>query len=231
MTERPAVPAALDAQLTDGSTGPEERRVRRDHRPHHGTEVRRGRFGRRRRDPLPARAELQDPEVHGGDRLVAAIPSVPGGEEPAFAERGLLRPDHVGQGDPDFELLSVPQIAVVDLVAVGGDDRGIASLVQRVHHLAGRVAAGTGHRALAVHGPDLDHRRGRDQLTVHRGGSVLRVGIDRVVVADRFDPVLDDRQVHRVAGLAAAALAGGGYPFSRCADRVGHRLTSVCSAL
>src|ERR1700722_4332191 len=120
MAQRAAVLAALDPQFTLRRPVPEKGCVRRDHRPHYragaGT-------GCRRHRPLPlfagrGRPELEYPEIHRGDRLAGAVPGVPGGEEPAFAECGAFGSGQVGEADPERELLAVPQIAVVDLIAV-----------------------------------------------------------------------------------------------------------------
>ncbi len=190
--------------------------------------VGRGRIGRRRigrgqrgRGQF-GRAELEQAEHHRRDRLGAHVPGAPGGDEPAFAERGPLRPGHPFQAGAHRELLAGAQVPVVLLLAVGGDDRGETGLVEYRRHQVQRIAglaARAVRRVQAAHGPDLCHRRRRDEAAVRRLGRELRVGVDRAGVADRLSPVADHRQVHRVAGQAGAALAGGGDPRGGRPDR------------
>ena len=75
-------------------------------------------------------AEFEDAEVHGGYRLVAGEPGAAGGDEPPFAERGALGAGDVEEGGPDGQVLADLQVAVVGLVAVGRDHRGVAGFVQ-----------------------------------------------------------------------------------------------------
>ena len=46
---------------------------------------------------LGGRAELEDPEIHLRDYLVAHAPGVAGGEEPALTQAGVLRAGDVGE--------------------------------------------------------------------------------------------------------------------------------------
>ena len=211
MPQRAAPAAALDPQLVPGGAVPEERGVRGDHRAQH----------------LPGafwccRLELQHPEPHRRDGLVAGVPGTPGGDEPAFAERGLLRPGHPLQAGADRELLAGAQVPVVLLLAVGGHYRGEPGVVEHGGHQAQRVTGVTAsvrHRPQPAHGPDLDHRGRGDQLAVHRGGGRPGVGVDRVDVAHGLGPVPDHGQVHRVGGRSRRALPGRGDPLGGLPDR------------
>jgi hypothetical protein len=190
VAQRPALPAPLDPQFPGRGPGPEERGVRRYLRPHH-----RGCSGRDR--PF-LRAELEDPEVHGRHRLIPRVPGGAGGHEPALTERGPLGAGDVNQAGPHPHLLTVPQVAVVDLVAVGSDDRGVPGLVERQGHRAERVVVSAA-APQPRHRPDLNHGRRSHQRPVDGGGRESRVGVHRAAVADRLDPVADHREVHRVA--------------------------------
>ena len=83
----------------------------------------------------------------------------------ALAERGPLGADHVGQFGGDADLLAGPQVAVVGLLAVGGDHADIACVVEQFEDLAQRIVVGT-DAAQAHHRPHLDHRRRRDDAGV-----------------------------------------------------------------
>ena len=231
MAQRAARPAALDAQLADGSALPEELRVRRVRRPHDKSGGFRGVVPPGKR--IQVRAELQHPPVHRRHRLVAGVPDVPGRNEPALAEGRPLGAGHVGQLGSQREQLAVPQIAVVGLIAVRGHHGGEPGRVERGHHLAQRVGSAVTRRGLQPrHGPDLDHCRRRDQSAVRGSGRVTGVGVQRAGVADRVSPVADRRHVHRIPRQPRGALALGsdrasGCPY-RLADRVLPRVPPLC---
>src|SRR5262245_15211959 len=100
----------------------------------------------------------------------------------------------------------MPQVPVEDVVGVRCDYAGVASLVQQPHHLAGRVTCPT-RLARSDHGPHLRHHRRCHQAAVDRRPGECRICVDGIGVADRLEPVQDDRQVHRIPGEPAAALA------------------------
>ena len=211
VAQRPALPAPLDPQFPGRGPGPEERGVRRHLRPHD-----QGRGGGR----PGLRAELEDPEVHGRHRLIPRVPGGTRGHEPALTQRGPLGAGDVEQAGPHADLLTMPQVAVVDLVAVGGHDGGVAGLIERQRHRAERVVIAAAAAVQARHRPDLDHGGRGHEGPVPGGGRGRRVGVHRAGVADGLDPVADHRQVHRVAAGAGAALARGGDPPGAAADRV-----------
>ena len=88
---------------------------------------------------LGGRAELEDPEIHLRDYLVAHAPGVAGGEEPALTQAGVLRAGDVGEFAAERDLLAHPGVAVVDGVAVGGHHRRVAGGVEQFGHPAERV--------------------------------------------------------------------------------------------
>jgi len=114
------------------------------------------------------------------------------------------------------------QGAVVVLVAVGGDDRGEALVVEQDHHLLVRPAPlrgalgpsllGQQRRAQAAHDPGLQHRRGSDDPGEPRRACRVLVHVDRVEIVHRLDPVADHRLVHRIGSdhLVARRLADEG---------------------
>jgi hypothetical protein len=218
VAQRTAVAAALDPQLADGRAVPEECGIGGDHRPHSRAEGRARRQVVGPRDWLACRrAELQDPEVHRRDGLIADVPGTAGRDEPALAKRRPLRAGHIHEASADRQLLAVPHIPVINLIAVGRDDRGVPGVIEYLGHLAKGIT-GVADAVQPWHRPDLDHRRRRDQPAVHRLGGRRGYGIDRVGVPDRFHPVPDHRQVHRVTRLAWAALTSHSGPFGHCAD-------------
>src|SRR5579864_1850875 len=159
VTQRAAVRAPLYAQLAGPGAGPEEGCVWCDLRAHDGPGPGPG-PGQRRRWVWVRGAEFQDAEVHGGDGFVGGEPGAAGGDEPAFAQGGALGAGDVEEAGADGQVLAELEVAVVGLVAVGGDDRGVAGLVQDAGHLAERVVVAS-DAVQAGHGPDLDHRGGR----------------------------------------------------------------------
>ena len=198
-----AVGRCLDAQFVRLDAVPEELGVPRGGRPHHGVGVQI--VGHRRLIGI-ARPELHDAPVHFGDILVADLPDDVLVDEIAFAQRGLLRPDHVGQFGADADLFAGAQVAVVGLLAVGRDDADIACLVEQFDDARQRVVVGA-NSAQPQHRPDLDHRRRRDDAGMAGGPGRGLVDVDRVAVADGLHPVVDHRLVHRIAAdprLAAA---------------------------
>ena len=174
---------------------PEELGVPRRRRPHHrvGVQI----VGHSRLIGI-ARPELHDAPVHFGDILVADLPDDVLVDEIALAQRGLLRPDHVGEFGADADLFARAQIAVIGLLAVGGDHTDIAGLVEQFDDPGQRVVVGA-NSAQPHHRPHLDHRRRRDDAGMAGGPGRGLVDVDRVAVADRLHPVVDHRLVHRIA--------------------------------
>ena len=193
----------LDPQFVRLDAVPEELGVARGGRPHHGVGVQI--VGHRRLIGI-ARPELHDAPVHFGDILVTDLPDDVLVDEIAFAQRGLLRPDHVGELGADADLFAGAQVPVVGLLAVGRDDADIAGLVEQFDDPGQRVVVGA-NPAQPQHRPDLDHRRRRDDAGMAGGPGRGLVDVDRVAVADGLHPVVDHRLVHRIAAdprLAAA---------------------------
>ena len=114
-------------------------------------------------------------------------------------------PGHVAQAGPHAQLLAVPQVAVVRLLAVGRDDRGVPGLVEhgdiRPQRIVGRPRRAGAARASSRPGSS---RAVRPAPPCTDAAASSGVGVDRVRVADGLDPVADHRQVHRVAGRPAA---------------------------
>ena len=142
VAQRAAAAAALDAQLVAGGALPEEGGVRRDHRPQHVAAAApprgrgSGRFRRRRggrnfriRNIIDATASVPTYQVL---RVVTNQPS------PSAVRFG---PGHPLQAGAHRDLLAGAQIAVVLLLAVGGDDGGEPGFVQR-----GRTSGPAGRR-------------------------------------------------------------------------------------
>jgi len=211
--------ALLDTQLVRGDTVPKELGVPRGSGPQHRRriEVRRRRIigGRR------GRRELEDAEHHLRNNLTCAVffgyfPDVTGGVEPPLPQRGFLRTHHVLEHRLDGDLLPRFQVAVIGLVAVGGDHGGETGRVEDVAHRAAGIVVVADLRMQPAHRPDLRHRGRRDDARVARGNRGVGVDVDGIAVTDGLDPVVDHRLVHRVApgsGLAGSRrsdLLGGG---------------------
>src|SRR5690606_11413470 len=124
------------------------------------------------------------------------------------------------EGGFDRHLLAVTQVAVVDLVAVGGDHRGVPGVVEDLRHPAERVVL-LALGAEAAHRPYLRHR-GRGHETAVTGGDRRGlVGVDRIVVADRLEPVADHRHVHRITAGSRRGRAVAADPLGRLQDLLG----------
>ena len=148
-----AVGPLLEAQFVRVDAVPEELGVPRGRGPHHAC--------RRRDRRAPARGRLGRLSA-GLNFMMRQIISATSsscrpardllGDEEALAQRGLLRADHVGQFGCDADLFARPQVAVVGLLAVGGDDADIAGLVEQFEDLAsGSSSARTPPSPIIVH--------------------------------------------------------------------------------
>ena len=117
--------------------------------------------------------------------------------------RLLLRGDRLGR-HLVADLIAWNELAEILLLAVRGDDRREAGLVEDVERLP-LIAEGLGvglflcrRRPQPAHRPRLEHRRrGDDRFTTRRLRGV-RVEISRVAIPDRVAPVVDHRLVDRV---------------------------------
>ena len=87
---------------------------------------------------------------------------------------------------------------MVDLFAIRSHDGGEPRLVHQVQCQAQRIVGGV-LVMQATHRPDLDHCRRRDEGGVACGVRGCLVNVDGIGIADRLDPVVDHRQVHRVS--------------------------------
>ena len=141
---------------------------------------------------------FNDPPVHFGHVFVADLPGDPLADEVALAECGVLGADDVGQLGDDADILAWTQVAVIRLIAVGGDDADKACVVEQFHDRTDGIVAGT-VAAEAHHRPHLDHRgRCDDARMACRLGRRL-VDVDLILVAHGVDPVPDHRLVHRIS--------------------------------
>jgi len=141
--------------------------------------------------------ELEDAEHHLRDHLVGYFPDVPGGEEPALPEAGLLRAHHVLEHRLDGDVLTWPEVAVIGLIAVGGHDGGEAGLVEDLGHPAQRIV-GLPLGMQPAHGPHLGHRRGSHDAGMTSRDRRILIHVDRVRIADGLHPGVDHRLIHRV---------------------------------
>ena len=101
------------------------------------------------------------------------------------------------------------------LLAVGGDHRGQALVVEEAHHrLVGPAPLrgpsrpgllGEERCPQAAHDPGLQHGGRGDDLVVSRGARRLVGHVHRVVIAHGLDPVPDHRRVDRVGRQARRA--------------------------
>ncbi len=128
------------------------------------------------RNVLGRRHELEDAEHHLGDDFPGAVfasdlPEVACREEPALTESGPLGADDLLERRLDRHLLAGTQVAVVDLVAVGGDHRRVAGVVEDLRHPPQRIVL-LAHRTETAHGPYLHHRGGARRS--RRGGGRRR---------------------------------------------------------
>ena len=219
VAQRAARGAVLNQQLVGAGALEPERVVLREG----------GVRARRARRLLHRRQVLEDAEAHGGHRLAGVVERLhlvvrsrphrhvgvgdrhvvePGGDEaPRAQPRALGIRDRLDDGAHQ-EPVADHQGAVVVLLAVGGDDRGEALVIEQGHHLLVRPAPlrgalgpgllGQQRGAQAAHDPGLQHGGRGDELVVSRGARRLVGHVHRVVIAHRLDPVPDHRDVHRV---------------------------------
>ena len=219
VAQRAARGAVLNQQLVRAGTLEPERVVLREGRAR----------ARRARRLLHRRQVLEDAEAHGGHRLAGVVERLhlvvrhrphrhvgvgdgdvveAGGDEAPRAQSGALRiRDRLNDGAHQ-QPVADHQGAVVVLLAVGGDDRGQALVIEQGHHLLVRPAPlrgalgpgllGQQRGAQAAHDPGLQHGGRGDELVVSRGARRLVGHVHRVVIAHRLDPVPDHRDVHRV---------------------------------
>ena len=178
---------------------------------------------------LRRRQVLEDAEAHGGHRLAGVVERLhlvarrrphrhvgvgdghvvePGGDEAPGAQPGPLGVRDRLNDRAHQQPVPDHQRAAVVLLAVGGDDRGQALVVEQGHHLLvgpapllgplGAGLLGQQRGAQAPHDPGLQHGGRGDQLVVAGGARRVVGHVHRVVVAHRLDPVPDHRHVHRV---------------------------------
>ena len=105
------------------------------------------------------------------------------------------------------DFLAGSQVPVVGLLAVRRDHADVAVVVEQLHDRAHGIV-GRAFAAQAEHRPHLNHGRRRDNSGVADGAGRVLVAVDRVGVADGFDPAVDHRLVHRVATGARLGAAG-----------------------
>ena len=183
---------------------------------------------------LPHRRQvLEDAEAHGGHRLPGVVERLhlvvrhrphrhvgvgdrhvvePGGDEAPGAQPGPLGVRDRLNDRAHQQPVADHQGTVVVLLAVGGDDRGQALVIEQVHHLLvgpaplaaalGPGLLGEQRGAQAPHDPGLQHGGRGDELVVPRGARRLVGHVHRVVIAHGLDPVPDHRHVHRVGRQA-----------------------------
>ena len=200
-----AVGPLLDAQFVCVDPVPEELGIAGRSGAHHQIGVEILRYARG--TSLVGRLELHDAPEHVGDLFAVDRPGDLLVDEEALAQCGLFGTDDVGEFSADAHLFAGTQVAVVGLLAVGGHDADITGVVEHPDDLAQRVIVGPG-ATQAHHGPHLDHRRRSDDSGVagSLGGGLI--DIDRVLVPECVQPMLDHRLVHRVTSLAGLALSG-----------------------
>ena len=154
-----------------GGALPEVRRVAVDHRADHGRS-----FG----------TNLSTLNSMVATSSSSDVPPVARGDEVALAHRRALRAGDRVEGARDPELLADADVALVGLLAVGAEHRGVALLGEELRHPGQRVL-GRPPPAEPGHRPHLGHR-----------GRRLAGGEPLVVVAHRVHPGADGRLVDRV---------------------------------
>ncbi len=129
-------------------------------------------------------------------------------DEIALTQGGLLGADDADDLGAHRHLLAGLEVPVIGLVAVGGHDTDIPGIVEQLHRPAQRIIVGPG----ASQRPSWSRPGSSPAVPRCRDGPAARgrgcVDVDRVLVTDRVDPVVNHGLIHRVPSHRRLARPG-----------------------
>ena len=180
--------------------------------------------------------ELEDAEEHGTHKVAfGGLVFRLRGHEMADAEGCLLFLRDIHELLSAHDALAEPDVAMIDMLRVGGDHPQIARIVKQLQHAPIRFPLGSSFGlswrrrvphlftldAQPRHSPSIQHRRRRNNLPIRPCCRELLIQIVRIPLVHSLAPMPNHRHIHQVRRNLRAPFHAN--PGPQLFQEVGHR--------